>query len=965
MPNRLDSVIESTVQPKTVRLSDALAEIESVGKNIVYIPETQETKSYPVTMNNQQIAKDIRTYEIRSEQPDEFPSISQALSTAKDVAMSLPVFGGFSAKQIEEGKETAESTIFSKEREPAFKWFMMGMPEDAESIGKAETMSWADLFRESPVYSASKDAYSRNVGASTAIETGINLIGEMTDFATDPASLLIAQGVGAGLQKGMPKILDMLRVKSPSVYATITKELGANKEVLEEAYKTLGIHPSASEMSIKRAYWSKVLKTHPDRGGNPQEFDAIKKAYNTINQARENVFSKLYYTYKQSASGRKGGFADMGKGGANIVPTKTEYKTVNVENLDISDEAKASVKRVADEIKPDLAKLKGERLSHAEVVEAAKMAEVLKNGVSREATLKFEAQLLKTRQQLSALAEEKTVTREFIESLRAVSSAGTDIARSLESMKISAESEYATVKIKIIKDLIKLGMETDEIVKAAEGVDFTKQKDATKFYRQFVKPKVSEIIDELRYTNMLSSPTTHIVNTFSNLLQLIGLNPLTKLSSGVVDIVGSQLSGKDRQNYFKQVPAFYRGVVGSAGQAAEKALSVIRGEGFIERPDIFRVGTGIEALQVVPRLLEASDIFFRTMIENGELEALKLNPSLTETEKMQRAKAKSEYYVFRSPVDTENKTGQGDMLSMIDKLTRAAYSLRQIPGVKWFIPFIQTPMNIFKQGMEYSPIGIGTVKGAKDKTEQIGKALIGSMIFLWAASKCMEGRLTWSAPQGKRAKELFYASGRKPYSIKIGDTWVGYNRLGPLSYPLAMAAAWQYNFGESPEALSDSDMEKASKSLMSVLGFLTDQSYVQGVGDLVKFISGDPYAAGRGLANLATQIVPLSGLLKWTNNFIDPFQRETEKGASAEAIAGNIIKNIPGLSNTLPKLRDMMQRPIKKEKSGVASVLPFGMSKSNRLGDVLYKQDVRAKQIKKKFSDMQERALKKMRKARD
>jgi hypothetical protein len=1209
MPNRLSTILESSVASQSRRLSDVMKENESLGASNVFIPQTNDVKSYPVTMSDNDVGKDVRTFELKTEKPDVFPSIKTAVDMAKEAAMSAPVFGGFSAKQIMEGKETAESTLFSKDREPAFKWFMMGMPDDLESINKAETTGWADLFRESPIYTTARDFYSKSgVGVNTAVEFGVNMAGEATDFVTDPASLLIASGIGYGIQKGIPKGLEILSRKYPALYSAITKELGTNKVALQEAYKTLGIEPTATEIQIKKAYNNKALSAHPDRGGSVEQFDPIQKAYDLINQSREKIFSKIYYAYKQSKVGSEAGFARVGKkgtpkpvpsekapviapkaaktpvseaptakGGEIALPTKSEivdivkkhplmmykgkvidayvvgtgasgqlrpdsdfdivlqvppqkgmtaqqfteynrrklqqyfvdnnissddsvhpqwqgrrvdvyftyepptetsgfkptkvlklsnsklspkevakggiwyhggvkglegdivggmvtrdraeaqkfadevggvvyevpneavipakpedttndgqslgsaYKNygfiksvkagqkgwdsklspkegtakggemepiVNIDRLNISEEAKTKIKRMSEDIKPDLKKLKGEKLTHEEVIEAAKTSEILKNGVSREATLNFEAQLLKTRQNLAALAEEKTVTKEFIDNLRAVSSAGTDIARSLESMKISAESEFATVKIKIIKDLIKLGMETDNIVKAAEGVDFSKQRDATQFYRKFVKPKFSDLIDEYRYTNMLSSPKTHIINTFSNILQLVGLNPLTKLSSGLVDSIGSQLSGKERQYYFKQVPAYYRGAMGSIGEATEKALAILRGEGFIERPDLFRVGSGIEALQVVPRLLESSDIFFRTMVYNGELEALKTNSVLTEAEKIERAKAKSEYYVFRSPIDPENKTGQGDLLATVDKLTRAAYALRSIPLIKWFIPFVQTPMNIFKQGIEYSPLGFATTKGSKDKTDQIGKALIGSVVFLWAANKGMEGKLTWAAPRGQKEKERFYASGRKPYSMLIGDTWVGYNRLGPISYPLAMAAAWQYHFGESPESLIENDAEKVAKVFTGIAQFLSDQSYLQGVGDFTKFVSGDQYAVGRSLGSLASQVIPLSGLIKWVNNFIDPFYRKTEKGMSAEAIIGNIIKNIPIASQSLPKLRDSFGRSIKKEVSGAGSVLPVTTSKQNKAGEVLYKQAVKMKQLTRKSVEARERALK-------
>jgi hypothetical protein len=764
---------------------------------------------------------------------------------------------------------------------------------------------------------------------------------------------------------------DLLSKSSP-------KEVAKGGEITDRVYyhrtnkefDIEDIKPSEGGALGKGIYLSKGEQDMPSIGKNVHKVTIkgklLKIPYGETNDAINNID-------KWIAKAKEGGYVGFDTDLSEIVifdpknisklsPKEGTAKggdiepIVNIDRLNISDEAKTKIKRMSEDIKPDLKKLKGEKLTHEEVIEAAKTSEILKNGVSREATLNFEAQLLKTRQNLAALAEAKTVTKEFIDNLRAVSSAGTDIARSLESMKIGAESEYATVKIKIMKDLIKAGIDTDDIVKAAEGVDFTKQKEATAFYRKFIKPNVSTILDEYRYMNLLSSPKTHIVNTFSNIIQVLGLSPMTKLASGSVDLVGSQLSGKERQYYFKQVPSFYRGVINSAPKATDLALAVIRGEGFVERPDLMRIGSGIEFLQVIPRLLEAFDVFFRTMVYEGELEALKTNSSLTEVEKIERAKAKSEYYVFRSPIDPENKTGQGALLSSIDKLTRAMYAFRNVPMVKWFIPFVQTPMNIFKQGIEYSPLGVGTLPGSKDKTEQLGKALLGSLVLLWAASKGVEGKLTWSAPRGKKEKELFYASGRKPYSILIGDKWVGYSKIGPLAYPLAMAAAFQYYMNESPEALSDSDMEKFLSVSTGIVKFLSDQSYLQGIGDFQKYFSGDPYAIGKSTANIVSQVIPLSSLLRWANSIIDPFFRETTKGLSPQAIIDNVLRGIPGVSATLKPLKDSLGRPIKKEGVMLNALSPITIGTKKTKGEILYKQSVKTKQVQKKIASISEKA---------
>lgn len=47
-------------------------------------------------------------------------------------------------------------------------------------------------------------------------------------------------------------------------------------------YTVLGIKPGASEAEIKRAYYALVKKYHPDHGGTPAQFSAIKDAYDQL-----------------------------------------------------------------------------------------------------------------------------------------------------------------------------------------------------------------------------------------------------------------------------------------------------------------------------------------------------------------------------------------------------------------------------------------------------------------------------------------------------------------------------------------------------------------------------------------------------------------------------------------------------------------------------------------------------------
>jgi hypothetical protein len=567
--------------------------------------------------------------------------------------------------------------------------------------------------------------------------------------------------------------------------------------------------------------------------------------------------------------------------------------------------------------------VRGAPLSHSDVLKAAEQSSILTRATSRDATLKSEAALLKTRQNLTALAQGQGVTEDFIDQLRIVSAEATRRGRELNALGINADPIANTTKGELVKKLLDFGVKADDIIKASAGVNFNNLKQATEFYRKFVKPTRQEWIDEYRYINLLSSPRTHIINSFSNLIQATLLNPATRLATGQLDFVLSALTGKSRRVYMKEVTPYYRGVLNAVPEASRSFADALKGNVVIERPDLVKIPTNSKLLrpfQVIPRMLEASDVLFRTLITSGERQAIayrmtKQGKTLDEAALAQiekEAAEKAAYFVFRKALDASNETGQGRLLSEIDRLTSLTYQLRKVPGVRWFIPFIQTPMNILKQGIEYSPAGFATLPGAANKTEQVAKAMIGSVVFLGAGSLALQGRLTWSAPTNKKEKDAFYNSGRQPYSVKIGDKWVSFSKIGPIAYPIAMAAAMQWYLNESPKAASQDGIERATNAILGMANFFSDQSYLQGINSLMELVSGESRLSGvqSTFSSAFGQIVPLASLLRWTSHIIDPVYRKPEAKFTAKNLIQSIQKDIPFISKGVPEIKGAQPRQL-------------------------------------------------------
>ena len=91
----------------------------------------------------------------------------------------------------------------------------------------------------------------------------------------------------------------------------------------------------------------------------------------------------------------------------------------------------------------------------------------------------------------------------------------------------------------------------------------------------------------------------------------------------------------------------------------------------------------------------------------------------------------------------------------IDELTNTVMKLRasENPVVRWpaklSLPFVRIGSNLFKQGIEYSPLGVTTIPGASEITPQLSKMIIGSTVFGIAGSLVGDNRLTWGAPTSR------------------------------------------------------------------------------------------------------------------------------------------------------------------------------------------------------------------------
>jgi len=649
--------------------------------------------------------------------------------------------------------------------------------------------------------------------------------------------------------------------------------------------------------------------------------------------------------------------------------TKPE-QVLNVERLDLSPEAKRVVQAV-EGTEPRV------RLKHKDIQKLAKEVTGDERVRLKDKTAKNIAEQLNTRKKLVSLTKEFENLRaggasrakleakmaEIGNLSRIARAQGTDVARKLEARKIMA-SELDTPMQMVFKLMDNAGVKQKDYLKEAVDVDFNNARAVTEFYRKHVPSKFGEWLDEFRYTNMLSSPKTHVKNFISNLIQT-AVQPVRKTVAGGYDWAISGLTGRERTQFASEATPFVKHALTSLPDAWSNAVKKVSGESEITRPDLKHMPSGNTFMRLYStplRVLEAGDAFFQTILGEGQKGALKyragrLKTKLSDAELARQAKEYASEVVFRGEL---NKQGQGWILNAIDGLTSLINKTRHsksgvVRGAgKLLIPFVQTPMNILKQGVEYSPLEfVNMVKSGGDIPDQLAKATIGSMVMAGAGTIITGGNSTWETPTGTKEREAFYAAGKQPYSLKIGNKWVSYSQLGPLSYPIAIAGA----INEALKERGDDELASvtAGKIVAMVGGFFTDQSYMRSVGDIIDAMRGDKYKQTRMLANVPTQLVPYKSFIGWVNRMIDPIYRKVDwSDGIPKAIAQSIQRDIPFVSQGLKPYTNPLGQPSERQFPMLNAFSPFNITEEKEQFTNIYNKIVGDRRARKAVKNAKE-----------
>lgn len=436
------------------------------------------------------------------------------------------------------------------------------------------------------------------------------------------------------------------------------------------------------------------------------------------------------------------------------------------------------------------------------------------------------------------------------------------------------------------------------------------------FMREALKPRWRDKFNELWINSLLSGPKTHVVNFVGNALTSIYSLPEQALTAGIGKVLGSA----DR-SYMGEVGARLSGLANSSIEGLRRARQAFKtGEPFdavskVEAIHHRAIGGKVgEVVRIPTRALTAADEFWKTINSNAELHALAYRRALQQGKSPEERKALYER-LLRSPTEEMSKAAEeaARYYTFQRELGPIGRSVMQfsneMPGGKILMPFVRTPINLLKFAGERSmfaplmpEVRQALRQGGRARDEALARITLGSGLSTAAVMAAMDGRVTGGGPSDPRERQALTQSGWQPYSMKVGDRWISYQRFEPLSLLFGAAA----DFAEVGRYATPKEADKFAMALaQGVAKNITSKTWLSGLSDAFDALS-DPERYGEGYVRRLASSLAIPSVVNQVAQSTDPYLRD------ARNIVDAVKARVPVVSEGLPVKRNVWGEPIER-----------------------------------------------------
>lgn len=302
------------------------------------------------------------------------------------------------------------------------------------------------------------------------------------------------------------------------------------------------------------------------------------------------------------------------------------------------------------------------------------------------------------------------------------------------------------------------------------------------------------------------------------------------------------------------------------------------------------------------RALTAADDFFKTLVARQHIKMQSTFKAMSDPRFTDDYQAGMDSYLREMSKGMDPTTGRiidQDLLAVAEEATFAdnpgpmimhlAKFLEAMPLGRVLVPFVRTPANLLRYGGTHVP-GInlfikdarealmneaGTPEAMLKKSMYEGRMAIGAMAVAAPALLAFNDNLTGSGPPpgpARKAWELLY----RPMSIRVGNTWVSYQGIEPISSIMAMAADIVM-LGKMGAA--DAAERLAGQLSFSLAASITDKSFLAGLSTIADLLDPQRTTAKKlesNIYNTANNFIPMAGARRALYNALNPYMMEVD-----------------------------------------------------------------------------------------
>ena len=531
---------------------------------------------------------------------------------------------------------------------------------------------------------------------------------------------------------------------------------------------------------------------------------------------------------------------------------------------------------------------------------------------------------------------------EGVEAQQVVHGVSAESGRALRAFRQPAKAfEGMTESERIIAIMKKVGPGSDDVKRLSDSlaaIDMNDPYQVGAMIRDFTKPNFWDYLIEYRTNAILFGPKTHIINGLSNAAQVFVSFTERGLAAGVERGL-APLYGRAPERFVGEMGAEMMGALSGIPEGIRVAAKVLKtgisptdASKLEIRRQAFK-GTLGRVIRAPSTALEMADAMFYNINYPAALNTLtyrqarmegksgaailarmaelKANPSIR---LMEEARRTAEYRLFRAE---------------LGPLGQALMRVRERhPWMKVIVPFVRTPTNIVKYGLERSPLGLANPslwknlglfggKPSAEASDQLARIVLGSSIAGVFALLYAAGRLTGRAPENAAERDRFYREGKVAYAVKVGDSWVQYQRLEPMNLTITQTAS-------ALDALRNDEKDGAAK-LAFVVGNIArnslDQPWLTGMSDVFKLLDEPERYGTQYAGRLGASFLPASSLLRTAAQVTDPTIRKPK------SLPESLMASIPGLSRNVPPSLTAFGEEARRQSPGWS---PIGVSRAQQ-----------------------------------